>query len=207
MNLLEPILERWERRIPTGSASSRRRRKTGYAPGPQKNTLRAPSSIARSISAGPCGRAMRRIRPTLLVLAELELWPNLIAAAKRHGAKSPSSTAAWARRAFAATGGFAWLVAARAQPASISSPPRTTNTPSGSVALARRSDAVQVTGSIKFDGARTSRDSAQTRRLADLAGISPRRHRLPRRQHARARRSARPRRLRATRRRISAPAS
>jgi 3-deoxy-D-manno-octulosonic-acid transferase len=27
-------------------------------------------------------RAMRRIRPSLLVLAELELWPNLIAAAK-----------------------------------------------------------------------------------------------------------------------------
>jgi len=31
--------------------------------------------------------AMRRIRPTILVLAELELWPNLIAAAKTHGAK------------------------------------------------------------------------------------------------------------------------
>ena len=32
--------------------------------------------------------AMRRMRPTLLVLAELELWPNLIAAAQaawRHG--------------------------------------------------------------------------------------------------------------------------
>ncbi len=27
-------------------------------------------------------RAMRRVRPDLLVLAELELWPNLIAAAK-----------------------------------------------------------------------------------------------------------------------------
>ncbi len=32
-------------------------------------------------------RAMRRIRPTMLVLAELELWPNLIRAAKEHGAK------------------------------------------------------------------------------------------------------------------------
>ncbi len=31
--------------------------------------------------------AMRRIRPTMLVLAELELWPNLIAAAKDHGAR------------------------------------------------------------------------------------------------------------------------
>src|SRR5215813_11911644 len=32
-------------------------------------------------------RAMRRIRPALLILAELELWPNLIHAAKEHGAK------------------------------------------------------------------------------------------------------------------------
>ena len=32
-------------------------------------------------------RAMRRIRPSLLVLAELELWPNLIHAAAEHGAK------------------------------------------------------------------------------------------------------------------------
>ena len=31
--------------------------------------------------------AMRRMRPTLLVLAELELWPNLISAAKEHGAR------------------------------------------------------------------------------------------------------------------------
>ena len=31
--------------------------------------------------------AMRRIRPDVLVLAELELWPNLIRAARRHGAQ------------------------------------------------------------------------------------------------------------------------
>ena len=30
--------------------------------------------------------AMRRIRPSVLVLAELELWPNLIRAAREHGA-------------------------------------------------------------------------------------------------------------------------
>ena len=32
-------------------------------------------------------RAMRRIRPSLLVLAELELWPNLVRAAREHGAR------------------------------------------------------------------------------------------------------------------------
>ncbi len=37
-------------------------------------------------------RAIRRVRPRLLVLAELELWPNLIAAARTRGPKSRSST-------------------------------------------------------------------------------------------------------------------
>jgi 3-deoxy-D-manno-octulosonic-acid transferase len=32
-------------------------------------------------------RAMRRVRPSLLVLAELELWPNLVRAAKEQGAQ------------------------------------------------------------------------------------------------------------------------
>src|SRR4051812_24165221 len=32
-------------------------------------------------------KAMRRVRPAILVLAELELWPNLIKAAKDHGAR------------------------------------------------------------------------------------------------------------------------
>ena len=31
--------------------------------------------------------AMRRVRPDILVLAELELWPNLVRAARRHGAR------------------------------------------------------------------------------------------------------------------------
>ena len=30
---------------------------------------------------------MRRVRPDVLVLAELELWPNLIRAAGKHGAQ------------------------------------------------------------------------------------------------------------------------
>ena len=32
--------------------------------------------------------AMRRIRPDMLVLAELELWPNLLWAARKHGART-----------------------------------------------------------------------------------------------------------------------
>ena len=46
-----------------------------------RNIPTARCFIVRSISVGPCGGRWRRIRPRCLVLAELELWPNLIAAA------------------------------------------------------------------------------------------------------------------------------
>src|SRR3954464_6165834 len=45
-------------------------------------------------------RAMRRIRPALLVLAELELWPNLIAAAKSHGTRVAIANGRLSERSF-----------------------------------------------------------------------------------------------------------
>ncbi len=50
------------------------------------------SSTARSISLGRCVGAAAD-SPSLLVLAELELWPNLIAAARRAARRWRSSTA------------------------------------------------------------------------------------------------------------------
>jgi len=46
--------------------------------------------------------AMRRIRPDVLVLAELELWPNLIRAAKSRSAKVAVINGDWERRVFVA---------------------------------------------------------------------------------------------------------
>ena len=66
-----------------GHASSRRPRKPAIELAQQDDTPRAPSSTARSISPGPSAARCAASGPTLLVLAELELWPNLIAAAKR----------------------------------------------------------------------------------------------------------------------------
>ena len=59
----------------TGMALARKR----Y---PDLSVFYAPLDFSWAVSA-----AMRRIRPHALVLAELELWPNLIAAARRHGAR------------------------------------------------------------------------------------------------------------------------
>ncbi len=116
-------------------------------------------------------RAMRRIRPDVLVLAELELWPNLIRAARSFGAKVAVINGRLSEKSFrgyrrvrpllARLFGSIDLVAAQNQ------------TYAGRfLALGANSLAVRVTGSLKFDGAQTDRNNGATRRLAALAGIS-----------------------------------
>lgn len=116
--------------------------------------------------------AVSRIRPDLLVLVELELWPNLIRAAKRRGAKVAVINGRLSERSFR---GYRWLrflvrrvvgqldlVAAQNQTYAARF-----------LALGARPETVHVTGSIKYDGAQTDRDNPATQRLKRLAGFRP----------------------------------
>lgn len=116
--------------------------------------------------------AVDRIRPDLLVLAELELWPNLIATAKRSGAKvavingrlSPASFRGYQRlRPFIASC-LKRLDLIAVQNQEYANRFRQ---------LAALEQCVSVTGSIKFDGAETNRHNEKTTKLARLAGIGP----------------------------------
>ena len=86
VNLLEPILKRWEGLHPEWDCVISTTTQTGFQLAQKKYGPRTvfycPLDFTWAV-----GPAMRRIRPTLLMLAELELWPNLISAAKQHGAK------------------------------------------------------------------------------------------------------------------------
>jgi 3-deoxy-D-manno-octulosonic-acid transferase len=113
---------------------------------------------------------MRSVRPDLLVLAELELWPNLIRAARQHGAKVAIINGRLSDNSFRGYRRIRWLarrvladfglIAAQNDEYArrfldLGAPPAN----------------VQTTGSIKFDGARTDRGNPDTQRLARLAGI------------------------------------
>jgi 3-deoxy-D-manno-octulosonic-acid transferase len=116
-------------------------------------------------------RAVARLRPDLLVLAELELWPNLIAAARAAGAQvaivngrlSDRSFRGYrrigplARRCLAQVG----LVAAQNRQYA-----------ERFVELGAADDSVHVTGSLKFDGAQADRDNPKTAQLRELAGFA-----------------------------------
>ena len=174
--------------IPTGNASSPPPRWPA-TPWLASATPAARSSTARSTSPGACAGAIRRIRPDLLVLAELELWPNLVAAAKRAGAKvaiingrlSDKSLRGYQRIGFAGAAGrwskSTWL------------PSRTKNMPSGSGSSAhchrRHRNRLDQVRRRSYRPAE-SRDTTSRRRLAGMRGDRPG---LPGRQHAGAGRS------------------
>jgi len=114
-------------------------------------------------------RTLDRVRPDLLVLGELELWPNLLDRARRrgipivvaNGRMSERSAAGYARirplvrRMLGRVG----LVVARSQ----DDADRFASLGAGEVV---------VTGSLKFDGVRGERTAPEVERLRRLAGFA-----------------------------------
>ncbi|MFO0004160.1 MAG: 3-deoxy-D-manno-octulosonic acid transferase, partial [bacterium] len=114
-------------------------------------------------------RTLDRVRPDLLVLGELELWPNLLDRARRRGSPivvangrmSERSAAGYARirplvrRMLGRVG----LVVARSQ----DDADRFASLGAGEVV---------VTGSLKFDGVRGERTAPEVERLRRLAGFA-----------------------------------
>jgi 3-deoxy-D-manno-octulosonic-acid transferase len=117
-------------------------------------------------------RTLRNLQPTQIVLVELELWPNLIHAARRrsipvrviNGRLSERSASRYIRFAKVTRSTFASLSWVGCQ----DDESRTRFVRCGVPAAA-----AQVTGSIKFDDAPSSRDTTAVQRRAAWAGVDP----------------------------------
>lgn len=115
--------------------------------------------------------AMARIRPDVLVLAELELWPNLVRAAREIGASVAVINGRLGEHSFHGYCRIRPLVARilqqveviAAQDEIIAERFRKLGAPLSSLS---------ITGSMKYDGAETSRGNASTARLRHLAGFA-----------------------------------
>jgi 3-deoxy-D-manno-octulosonic-acid transferase len=117
-------------------------------------------------------RALRRVRPDVVVLAEGELWPNFLNAAKRRGVQVAVINGRMSPRSlqrYRLTGGLArrlWgqidLVAAQTEEYAINFK-----------ALGAGRDVVHVTGSVKYDGASGDRNNPRTQQLRELLGVAP----------------------------------
>lgn len=116
-------------------------------------------------------RAMHRLRPNLLVLAELELWPNLIAAAKAAGAKVAIINGRLSDNSFRGYRRARWLVGPVLRQLDLIACQDATTAERFQL-LGASPLTVTVTGSLKYDGAETNRHNPRTQQLRQLASIA-----------------------------------
>ena len=170
VNLLAPLLAEFRRRRPDVTCVLSTTTKTGMEVARRRyadlTLFHFPLDFSWAV-----GNAVARLRPDMIVLAELEVWPNLVRLAGRRGVPvvvangrlSEKSFRGYSRLGALSRGAFAGLalVAAQDQATAIRF-----------AALGTAAKRVWITGSMKFDGAVTDRDNPLTRRLAALAGIA-----------------------------------
>jgi 3-deoxy-D-manno-octulosonic-acid transferase len=120
-------------------------------------------------------RAIRRVRPDVLLLAELELWPNLIRIAHQHGAKVAVVNGRLSERSFRGYRRIAPLTAWMLRQVDLIAA-QNEEYAERFRRLGAPAERVVVSGSVKFDGARSDRQHEAALYLRRLAGISPEDH-------------------------------
>jgi 3-deoxy-D-manno-octulosonic-acid transferase len=169
VNLLAPLLKaieaerpEWECVISTTTTTGMALARKKY---PRQTVFYCPLDFTWAVKA-----AMRRVRPDVLVLAELELWPNLIRASKRQGAKVAVINGRLGEKSFRGYRRIRPLVAGVLQQIDLIAAQDETYAERFR-SLGATAEAVRVTGSMKYDGAQTDRNNPTTKRLAAVAGF------------------------------------
>jgi 3-deoxy-D-manno-octulosonic-acid transferase len=170
VNVLGPLIMRLEELHPHWVCVISTTTKTGYTLARQKYAPR-PVFYCPLDFSWAVGRAMRRIRPDVLVLTELELWPNLILAARRCGARVAMINGRMSDHSIHGYRRIRWFVARILRKLDLIAV-QNEEYRDRFHSLGAPSETLHVTGSIKFDGAETDRANPQTRSLAQLAAIA-----------------------------------
>jgi 3-deoxy-D-manno-octulosonic-acid transferase len=169
VNLLLPLIRLiqqrrpdWECVVSTTTATGMELAKKKF---PELTVFYCPLDFSWATAA-----AMRRIRPNMLVLAELELWPNLIRAAGRRNAKVAVINGRLSEHSFRGYRRIRPFVARVLRQIDLIAVQDETYAERFRL-LGADPESVHVTGSMKYDGAQTDRNNPATERLAALAGF------------------------------------
>ncbi|WP_435016861.1 3-deoxy-D-manno-octulosonic acid transferase [Tundrisphaera sp. TA3] len=169
--LLKPILAEMARRRPGWDVVVSTTTRTGLAVArssyPEILTFYAPLDFSWSARA-----AVARIRPTVLALVELELWPNLVWAAKRAGARVAIVNGRLSHRShrgYRRLRGPLGPTLRRLDSVAA----QTDEYADRFVDLGVPAGRVRVTGSVKFDGLECDRSNPRTVKLRKALGIAP----------------------------------
>lgn len=179
VNLLAPIIERLQQRLPNVELVVSTTTETGFDLAKKRyshlSVFFFPFDFTWSVR-----RALERIRPSLIVLAELEIWPNFIYCATNfsvtrngawqrgipiaivNGRLSENSLRGYLRFTFWLKSSFQRLTLIAAQDETYAN---------RFVKAGADSSRVVVTGSVKFDGVKTDRHNDLTQRLRVLTGF------------------------------------
>lgn len=114
--------------------------------------------------------ALRRIRPDLLILAELELWPNLIRESRKRGVFVAVVNGRLSERSARGYDRIRQFVRPLLRCIDLIAV-QSEEYAQRFLALGADHRVVHITGSMKFDGAQTDRANDLTSRLRQLAGI------------------------------------
>ena len=168
VNLLQTTIDLLKRHRPGWDLVISTTTKTGYELACRKyadhTVFYCPLDFSWAVSG-----AMRRLRPDLLVLAELELWPNLIRIAKSSGAKVAIINGRLSDNSYRGYRRLRPLVSRLLSQIDVVA---AQNEETADRFRRLGAKAVVVTGSLKFDGATTDRENSKTRQLRQLANIS-----------------------------------
>lgn len=170
VNLLGVLIDRWRQLHPDWEVVVSTTTRTGYELACKKYAglpvFYCPLDFSWAV-----GAALRRVRPKLLILAELELWPNLIRAAKQRGVRIAVVNGRLSERSFRGYQRLGPLLRPTLRRIDLIAAQNETYA-RRFVDLGASHAAVHVTGSVKFDGASTNRDNDRTQELKRLAGIA-----------------------------------
>lgn len=169
INLLGPLLQRLRTQQPACECVISTTTKTGFDLANKKYNEHAVFYCPLDFSWA-VRHAMKRIRPDLLVIAELEIWPNLIRAAKQSGAKVAVVNGRLSEKSFRGYHRLRWFFSATLKSIDVCAAQNQIYADRfRQLGIPR--ERVHVTGSLKFDGAETDRNNPATQSLARLLGI------------------------------------
>ncbi len=170
-NLLQTIVPQIERRFPNVECVISVTTRTAFDMATEKysshTVFYCPLDFTWAVD-----RAMKQVRPDMLVLVELELWPNLLGAAKRHHASTAIVNGRLSEKSFRGYSRIRRFIQPLLESIDLIAVQNQAYA-DRFLQLGARADTVHVTGSIKFDGASTNRENSKSAELTTLAGIQP----------------------------------
>lgn len=116
-------------------------------------------------------RALNQVQPRLILLAELELWPNFISIAKTKGIPVVVVNGRISERSFKGYSRFRWLVSKLLNKIECFAVQQEEYSERLKL-LGMPAERIVVTGSVKFDGVTVDRQDASVKKLRSLFGIT-----------------------------------